>query len=172
MADEEKEEEVAEEPKKKSPIILVVVLVLVGLVLAGGISFFVTTKLMAGSAADGGGGGEVRHSDPGVFVKLGDPKEGILVNVGGARAGKYLKTSIILEMNPGKEANVTEEGKLQTVAETKILDVTLQLLRSAKMEEFDATKQDDLKKKLKDELNAALGSGSVYDVYITSFLLQ
>ena len=171
MADEEKEEEVAEEPKKKSPIILVVVLVLVGLVLAGGISFFVTTKLMAGSAGDGGGG-EVRHSDPGVFVKLGDPKEGILVNVGGARAGKYLKTSIILEMNPGKEANVTEEGKLQTVAETKILDVTLQLLRSAKMEEFDATKQDDLKKKLKDELNAALGSGSVYDVYITSFLLQ
>ncbi|MBQ9615928.1 MAG: flagellar basal body-associated FliL family protein [Selenomonadaceae bacterium] len=171
MADEEKEEEVAEEPKKKSPIILVVVLVLVGLVLAGGISFFVTTKLMAGSAGDGGGG-EVRHSDPGVFVKLGDPKEGILVNVGGARAGKYLKTSIILEMNPGKEANVTEEGKLQPVAETKILDVTLQLLRSAKMEEFDATKQDDLKKKLKDELNAALGSGSVYDVYITSFLLQ
>ena len=145
---------------------------MVGLVLAGGISFFVTTKLMAGSAADGGGGGEVRHSDPGVFVKLGDPKEGILVNVGGARAGKYLKTSIILEMNPGKEANVTEEGKLQTVAETKILDVTLQLLRSAKMEEFDATKQDELKKKLKDELNAALGSGSVYDVYITSFLLQ
>ena len=131
MADEEKEEEVAEEPKKKSPIILVVVLVLVGLVLAGGISFFVTTKLMAGSAGDGGGG-EVRHSDPGVFVKLGDPKEGILVNVGGARAGKYLKTSIILEMNPGKEANVTEEGKLQPVAETKILDVTLQLLRSAK----------------------------------------
>ncbi len=171
MADEEKEEEVAEEPKKKSPIILVVVLVLVGLVLAGGISFFVTTKLMAGSAGDGGGG-EVRHSDPGVFVKLGDPKEGILVNVGGARAGKYLKTSIILEMNPGKEANLTEEGKLQPVAETKILDVTLQLLRSAKMEEFDATKQDDLKKKLKDELNAALGSGSVYDVYITSFLLQ
>lgn len=171
MADEEKEEEVAEEPKKKSPIILVVVLVLVGLVLAGGISFFVTTKLMAGSAGDGGGG-EVRHSDPGIFVKLGDPKEGILVNVGGARAGKYLKTSIILEMNPGKEANVTEEGKLQPVAETKILDVTLQLLRSAKMEEFDATKQDDLKKKLKDELNAALGSGSVYDVYITSFLLQ
>lgn len=171
MADEEKEEEVAEEPKKKSPIILVVVLVLVGLVLAGGISFFVTTKLMAGSAGDGGGG-EVRHSDPGVFVKLGDPKEGILVNVGGARAGKYLKTSIILEMNPGKEANLTEEGKLKPVAETKILDVTLQLLRSAKMEEFDATKQDDLKKKLKDELNAALGSGSVYDVYITSFLLQ
>ena len=172
MADEEKEEEVAEEPKKKSPIILVIVLVLVGLVLAGGISFFVTTKLMAGSAGDGGGGGEVRHSDPGVFVKLGDPKEGILVNVGGARAGKYLKTSIILEMNPGKEANLTEEGKLKPVAETKILDVTLQLLRSAKMEEFDATKQDDLKKKLKDELNAALGSGSVYDVYITSFLLQ
>ena len=29
-----------------------------------------------------------------------------------------------------------------------------------------------LKKKLKDELNAELGSGSVYEIYITSFLLQ
>ena len=171
MADEEKDTEAAEEPKKKSPIILVVVLVLVGLILAGGISFFVTTKMMADTAMDGGGG-ESRHHDPGVFVKLGDPKEGILVNVGGSRAGKFLKTGIVLEMNPGKQDNVTEEGKLQTMAETKILDVVMQILRASKIEEFDADKQDELKKKIKDELNAELGSGSVYDVYITSFLLQ
>ena len=48
----------------------------------------------------------------------------------------------------------------------------MQLLRSAKLDEFDAAKQDELKKKLKDELNERLGQGSVYDVYITSFLLQ
>ena len=171
MADEEKDTEVGEEPKKKSPIILVVILVVVGLVLAGGISFFVTTKMMADTAMDGGGG-ESRHHDPGVFVKLGDPKEGILVNVGGSRAGKFLKTGIVLEMNPGKQDNVTEDGKLQTMAETKILDIVMQILRASKIEEFDADKQDELKKKIKDELNAELGSGSVYDVYITSFLLQ
>lgn len=168
MADEQKEAEAApEEKKKKSPIILVVVLVLVGLVLAGGISFFITTKMMADTASDS----VSEHHDPGTFIKLGDAKEGIMVNVGGQKAGKFLKAGIVLEMNPGKKDNI-EDGKLQPMAETKILDTTMQLLRSAKLDEFDANKQDDLKKKIKDELNTKLGAGSVYDVYITSFLLQ
>lgn len=167
MADEQKDTEAAAEPKKKSPIILVIVLVLVGLVLAGGISFFITTKVMKDTATDS----VSEHHDPGVFIKLGDAKEGITVNVGGQKAGKFLKAGIVLEMNPGKKDNLAD-GKLQPMAETKILDTTMQILRSAKLEEFDATKQDALKKKLKDELNAKLGAGSVYDVYITSFLLQ
>ncbi|MBR4696539.1 MAG: flagellar basal body-associated FliL family protein [Selenomonadaceae bacterium] len=169
MAEEEKEgTEAPPEPKKKSPIILIAVLVIVGLALAAGISFFVTTKLMADTATEGGA---TKFHDPGVFVKLGDPKDGILVNVGGQKAGKFLKTSIILEMNPGKK-EIIEEGKILPVAETKIMDIVLQVLRSAKMDEFDATKQDDLKKKLKEEINGVLGEGSVYDIYITSFLLQ
>ncbi|MCI7260611.1 MAG: flagellar basal body-associated FliL family protein [Selenomonas sp.] len=169
MADEQKNTETApEEKKKKSPVILIVVLVLVGLVLAGGISFFITTKMMANNASDS----VSDHHDPGTFIKLGDAKEGIMVNVGGQKSGKFLKAGIVLEMNPGKKDNLTEEGKLQPMAETKILDTTMQILRSAKLDEFDATKQDDLKKKLKDELNSKLGAGSVYDVYITSFLLQ
>ena len=184
MADEEKEQpegEAAEEqpPKKKLPTtaILIVVLVIVGLALAGGISFFVATKLIGdvannpGGNGGGGGGGEFRHGDPGVFVKLGDAKEGILVNVGGAKAGKFLKTSIILEMNPEKK-EIIEEGKMLPHAETIILDTTMQILRSSALEEFDADKQDDLKKKIKEQLNQKLGMGSVYDVYITSFLLQ
>lgn len=169
MADEQKETEAApEEKKKKSPIILVVVLVLVGLVLAGGISFFITTKMMADTATDS----VSDHHDPGTFIKLGDAKEGIMVNVGGQKAGKFLKAGIVLEMNPGKKDNLADDGKLKPMAETKILDTTMQMLRSAKMDDFDANKQDDLKKKLKDELNAKLGAGAVYDVYITSFLLQ
>ena len=169
MADEQKNTETApEEKKKKFPVILIVVLVLVGLVLAGGISFFITTKMMANNASDS----VSEHHDPGTFIKLGDAKEGIMVNVGGQKSGKFLKAGIVLEMNPGKKDNLTEEGKLQPMAETKILDTTMQILRSAKLDEFDATKQDDLKKKLKDELNSKLGAGSVYDVYITSFLLQ
>lgn len=169
MADEQKNTETApEEKKKKSPVILIVVLVLVGLVLAGGISFFITTKMMANNASDS----VSEHHDPGTFIKLGDAKEGIMVNVGGQKSGKFLKAGIVLEMNPGKKDNLTEEGKLQPMAETKILDTMMQILRSAKLDEFDATKQDDLKKKLKDELNSKLGAGSVYDVYITSFLLQ
>lgn len=168
MADEQKETEAApEEKKKKSPIVLVIILVLVGLVLAAGISFVITTKMMKDTATES----VSEHHDPGVFIKLGDAKEGIMVNVGGQKAGKFLKAGIVLEMNPGKKDNLLE-GKLQPMAETKILDTTMQILRSAKLDEFDATKQDELKKKIKDELNTKLGAGSVYDVYITSFLLQ
>ena len=154
--------------KKKSPIIMIAVLVLVGLVLAGGISYFVTTKIMTSAS---NGSGESQHHDPGVFVKLGDAKDGIIVNVGGIKAGRFLKVGIVMEMNPGKKDNVTD-GKLNQVAETKILDTTLQILRSVKIDDFDASKQDELKKQIKDEVNKVLGEGSVYDVYITSFVLQ
>ena len=169
MAEEEKEE-VAPEPKKKSPIVLVAVLVVVGLLLATGIAFFVSKMAVESATAESADSG--RHSDPGLFIKLGDAKEGVLVNVGGPRSNKYLKAGIVLEMNPGKKDNITEAGTLKTEAETKILDTTMQFLRSTKVEDFDATKQDELKKQLKDLLNSELGAGSVYDVYITSFLLQ
>ena len=171
---EEKEEQAAEQPKQKSPmlmmIVVVVVAVLVAVAAAGGISYYIFSQAESPSRAeDGGGGGS--HRDPGVFYKLGDPKEGILVKVGGGRSGKFLKAGIVLELNPGKSENVTD-GKVGSVAETKILDTTMQFLRAAPLEEFDATKQDALKKQLKDALNERLGQGSVYDVYITSFLLQ
>ena len=76
-----------------------------------------------------------------------------------------------MELNPGK-SDVVKDGKVNPVAETKVLDTTMQFLRAAPLEEFDASKQDALKKQLKDALNERLGQGSVYDVYITSFLLQ
>ena len=171
---EEKEEQTTEQPKQKSPmlmmIVVVVVAVLVAVAAAGGISYYIFSQAESPSRAeDGGGGGS--HRDPGVFYKLGDPKEGILVNVGGGRSGKFLKAGIVLELNPGKSENVTD-GKVGSVAETKILDTTMQFLRAAPLEDFDASKQDALKKQLKDALNERLGQGSVYDVYITSFLLQ
>ena len=180
MPDEEKDVEVAAaeaQPaaqSKRKQIVLIIVLVIVGLALAAGISLFVVTKVM-GDIPGGGHeeGGEPRYHDAGVFIKLGDPKEGILVNVGGPRSGKYLKASIIVEFNPGKKSVVNEEThSLQPDAEVKANDVATQFLRSTALEDFDADKQDEFKKQLKDALNAALGGGSVYDIYITSFLLQ
>ena len=52
------------------------------------------------------------------------------------------------------------------------MDTTLQILRTIKLEELDANKQDELKARLKQDINKAIGEGSVYDVYITSFMLQ
>ena len=181
MPDEEKEVETVAPPpppaqSKKKTYIIIAVLVVLGLALAAGISLFVVTKVMGD--IPGGGSGEEddsgsRYHDAGVFVKLGDPKEGILVNVGGPRSGKYLKASIIVEFNPGKKAVLNEEtNSLQPDAEVKVNDVATQFLRATSLEDFDADKQDEFKKQLKDALNSALGGGSVYDVYITSFLLQ
>ena len=168
MADEENTNAAApEEKKKRSPIIMIAARVLVGLVLAGGISYFVTTKLMTNTSTSG----ESKHHDPGVFIKLGDAKEGIIVNVGGIKASRFLKVGIVMEMNPGKKDNITD-NKLNPLAETKILDTTLQILRTVKIDELDAAKQDELKQKIKVDVNKALGEGSVYDVYITSFVLQ
>lgn len=182
MADKEKEkdvdaaaegEEAAAEPKKKSPIILIAVLAVVGILIAVGISLFVTTQIMAGVGHNGDGGEDERDHEPGVFIQLGDPKEGILVNVGGPRAGKFLKAGIVLELNPNKKSVINEEtNDLQPEARIKIMDMTMQFLRATKIEDFDAEKQAELKKQLKDALNAEFGSSAVYDIYITSFLLQ
>ena len=179
MPDEEKDVEVVADSQpatqsKRKQIVLIIVLVIIGLALAAGISLFVVTKVM-GDIPGGGHeeSGEPRYHDSGVFVKLGDPKEGILVNVGGPRSGKYLKASIIVEFNPAKKSVINDEtNSLQPDAEVKVNDVATQFLRSTALEDFDADKQDEFKKQLKDALNAALGGGSVYDVYITSFLLQ
>ena len=184
MADKDKEKDAAAEaapeegaeaaePKKKSPIILIAVLAVVGLALAAGISVFITTKIMADAAAGDDEDEEGNH-EPGIFLQLGDPKEGILVNVGGPRGGKFLKTTIVLEMNPKKKAVINEETKaFNADAEIKIMDVTTQFLRATKIEDFDAEKQDELKKQLKDAINSEFGgSSAVFDVYIKSFLLQ
>lgn len=170
MAEEEKTEEQEPAAKgKKFPILIVVVLILVGLILAGGISYFITTQVM--STGGNSASADVKKHDPGVFIKLGDAKEGMIVNVGGIKASRFLKVGIVLELNPEKE-EIIAEGKLVPMAETKIMDTTLQILRTVKIEELDANRQDDLKAKMKSELNKALGDGSVYDVYVTSFMLQ
>ena len=185
MADKDKEKDAAaeapeeeaeggEQPKKKSPIILIAVLAVVGLALAAGISVFVTTQIMANATHGDGDEDEDGKHEPGIFLQLGDPKEGILVNVGGPRGGKFLKTTIVLEMNPNKKSVINEDTKaFNPDAEIKIMDTTLQFLRATKIEDFDAEKQDELKKQLKDAINAEFGgSSAVFDIYIKSFLLQ
>ena len=77
----------------------------------------------------------------------------------------------MLEMNPSKKS-IIADGKLNPIAETKILDTVLQILRSEPLDGFDAMKQEALKERIKTEVNHELSEGSVYNVYITSFILQ
>ena len=104
------------------------------------------------------------------FIKLGDAKEGLLVNVG--KTGKYLKAGIVLEVNTSNKNLFTEDGKFLPIGETAALDTTIKILRNVKLERLDESGQEELKNKIKNELNKKLGENTVYDVYITSFLVQ
>ena len=161
MADEEVEEK---KPKGKKPIFIYIIvgLVLV-LILAGGTAYYVVTNYM--------GGPKAAQREPGFLMKLGDPKEGFIVNIGPTNSGRYLKIGVILELKPDKKWQ-EKAGKTLSPEEIKIQDAVLHVLRSQRIEEYDPNKQDRLKESIKQEVNKALGTDVVYEVYITNLLLQ
>ncbi len=153
--------------QKKFPMMLMVGMIVFGLLLAGGISYFIATKIVADKAVDK----KSSQREPGVFVKLGDAKDGLLINIGGASSGRYLKIGLIVELKPDKKATVAT-GKMPSPEEIKLADTAVYVLRSLKIEDFDPLKQEQLKELLKNEINKSFGDDRVYDVYITNFVLQ
>lgn len=155
------------EGEKKFSMAVIIGMIVVGLLLAGGISYFIATKIVTDKAGDKSSS----KREPGVFMKLGDVKDGLIINIGGLNSGRYLKIGMILELKPDKKA-VPSTGKLPSPDEIKILDTTVSLLRSQKIEDFDPQKQEQLKELIKNEVNKAFGEEKVYEVYITNFVLQ
>jgi len=153
--------------EKKKPMMMIAGMIVVGLLIAGGISYFIATKVVSDKASDTKA---VQH-EPGTFMKLGDLKDGLIINIGGLNSGRYLKIGMILELKPDKK-NVVATGKLPSPDEIKILDTAVSVLRSQKIEDFDPLKQDQLKELIKNEINKAFGEDKVYEVYITNFVLQ
>jgi flagellar FliL protein len=155
--------------EKKYSLLLIVSLVVSGLILAGGISYFIATRIVTDKAAT------QSTREPGTYIKLGDPKDGLIINVGGVNSGRFLKIGLVLEVksdkNPDKNT-ASKEGKLPSSDEIRILDTVVHILRSQKIENFDPAKQDTLKTLIKDEVNESLGYEKVYAVYITNFVLQ
>jgi len=154
---------------KKYSLFVVVGFVVFGLLLAGGISYFIASKIVSDRFT---GNRAAAQREPGVFIKLGDPKEGLIVNVGGLNSGRYLKIGIVLELRADKKTLSKEAGKMSSPEEIKILDTVVQLLRSQKIEDLEPSKQEALKELIKTEVNKALGSDEVLEVYITNFILQ
>ncbi|EIW18205.1 MULTISPECIES: flagellar basal body-associated FliL family protein [Pelosinus] len=155
--------------QKKFPMMLMVGMIVFGLLLAGGISYFIATKIVADKAVDK----KSSQREPGVFVKLGDAKDGLLINIGGASSGRYLKIGLIVELRPDKKATTAAAtGKMPSPEEIKLADTAVYVLRSLKIEDFDPLKQEQLKELLKNEINKSFGDDRVYDVYITNFVLQ
>lgn len=156
----------AEEGKKRFSMVLIILLVIAGLALAGGISYYIATRIVNDQ-----GGSKAVQRGPSALIKLGDPKEGLIVNIGGVSSGRYLKISIILEVKHDKKQQEAA-GKTQSPEEVKMLDTVIHTLRSQKTDEFEPAKQDKLKELLKQEVNKALGEERVYDVYITNLVVQ
>lgn len=156
-----------EEKPKKMSMMVIIILIVVGLILAGGISYLIATRVVSDQTV------EKKNSqhEPGQFIKLGDAKDGLILNIGGVNSGRYLKIGVIVELKPSKNA-VNKEGKTLSPEEIKILDTAVYVLRSQKIEDFDPTKQEQLKEMLKNEINTTLGEDRVYDIYITNFVLQ
>ena len=167
MAEEEKvaEEKKPKIPKPKMSIVIGVVLAILGIVLAGGISFFVAAKI----AGDRQPVTVIVKREPGQLVKIGDPKDGVVVNIGGI-TGRYLKILMTLEVEPTKD----ETGKLLITPqdEMKINDSIIRFLRSQKIDAFVAERQDELKAAIKKDLNEALAADRVLAVYITNAVIQ
>lgn len=153
------------ETEKKFSVAVIVALVVIGLSLAGGISYFIATRIVNDQGEKQSGRG------PSTLLKLGDPKEGLIVNIGGVNSGRYLKVSIILDVRTDKKQQETA-GKTYSAEEVKMLDTALHTLRSLKPDEFDPAKQEQLKNLLKQDINKSLGEERVYDVYITNLVVQ
>ena len=151
-------------PVKKPIFIYVAVGLVLVLALAGGTAYYVVTNYMGVSKA-----AAVR--EPGYLMKLGDPKEGFIVNLGTATSGRYLKIGVILELKPDKKGQ-TQAGKTMSPEEIRIQDAVLHVLRSQRVEDYDPQKQDRLKDLIRQEVNKVMGRDAVYEVYITNILLQ
>lgn len=154
------------EGERKYPMFMIVGLIVIGLLLAGGISYYIATNIVADKATD-----KKVTREPGAFIKLGDAKDGLILNIGGVNSGRYLKIGIIIEVKPEKKA-AAKDGKMPSPDEIKMLDSVVYILRSQKIEDFDPAKQDALKDLIKNEINKSLGEEKVFEVYITNFVLQ
>lgn len=163
------ENDTAEQPAKsnKKSIVIIIVAIVVGVLIALAISYFAAMHFLANSPKQSESAVRRVNDAPGTFVKIGDPKEGIIVNIGGLNSGRYLKINMTVEIEPAKEKSKTADPQ-----EIRIQDTVVQFLRARKIEEFDPTKQDQLKAEVKKAVESVIGLNKVYDVYITNFVLQ
>ncbi|MBP2650221.1 MAG: flagellar basal body-associated protein FliL [Firmicutes bacterium] len=151
------------EEKKGFPIMMVAAILVICCALAGGISYFVVTKFTTTE--------KVVAREPGTMVKIGDAKDGLILNIGGLSSGRFLKIGVTLEIKTDTKAQESA-GKTQSPDEIKIQDAVVCVLRSQKLEDFEPAKQEHIKELIKNEVNKALGKDVVMDVYITNFVLQ
>ena len=163
------ERKVAPAPAKKSrrPLLLLVLMLLAA---AGGAWTVVyqharldqvVARVVPGGRPDAPG----RPEPPqyGQFTEI----RGMVVNPAGSEGRRYLTVNLGLEVN---RASVVEELAQKDVV---IRDALLKVLGDRTVEELaDVTLRSELKKELRDTVNAVLREGHISRMYFTQYVLQ
>ncbi len=174
MAENENEGKGAEAPadeakaKKKSPMMLIVIIIVVGLIIGGGGA--VTIMLLKGGEdteeaeeAKKETKKEIKPTMLGPVI----PLESFIVNLTGAGGRNYLKVNISIELS---------DVKLQEEITNKLPKIRDTILLVLSTKTFDDIKTSQGKLVMKDELlmrlNSYLTSGTIENLYFTSFVVQ
>ena len=163
---EKKKKEVKEGSKGNFLKIIIAVLlaaVLVGGGVAGG--YVIAFKMKSVNTAN----------TPAKTDKVLNPKtfslDEFLVNLKSERSSGYLKTNIYI----GYDGELKEHAELPAELEEKkaiLRDAVNSILRSKKPEDFDGTKDEQLKKEIKDKINTVLFKGKIEDIYFNEIIVQ
>ena len=183
------------EPKKSNLALIIVAVVLVLVLIIGGVvAFFMLSshdehadanatttehaaeghdkeaKAEEGHGEEGGHeGGDKEHKKGADSVEVGPmfPLTVFIVNLMSDTGGKYLKTTVSLELSDPKLTHEVESKK------DRIRDYILGILSSKTVEEISTAKgKDDLKSEITEKINGNLKDGEVRNVYFTDFVIQ
>jgi flagellar basal body-associated protein FliL len=169
MADKQKKV-VKEGPKdgaKGNLLKVIIIVLLVAMLVGGGIfaGYFVAAKMTPTTIT------KVVKTDKVLNPKSFSLGEDFLVNIKSEKSSGFLKTKIYI----GYDGELKEHEDLPAELEEKkpmLRDSVNSILRSKKPEDFDGTKDEQLKKEIKDKINTLLTKGKVEDVYFYEIIVQ
>ena len=164
---EKKKKEVKEGSKGNFLKILIAVL-LAALLVGGGVAggYLIAFKMKSANTAN----------TPAKTDKVLNPKsfslgEDFLVNLKSDKSSGFLKTNIYI----GYDGELKEHAELPAELEEKkaiLRDAVNSVLRTKKPEDFDGTKDEQLKKEIKDKINTLLTKGKIEGVYFNDIIVQ
>lgn len=166
MADKQKKAVKDKEELKGNLFKILIIILLVAVLLGGGVfgGYFVATKMKPTTTT-------VIKIDKVLNPKSFSLGEDFLVNLKSDKSSGFLKTKIYI----GYDGESKDHKELPAELEEKkpmMRDAVNAILRSKKTEDFDGTKDAQLKKEIKDKINTLLTKGKIEDVYFYEIIVQ
>lgn len=166
MADKQKKAVKDKEGSKGNLVKILIVVLLVAVLLGGGVfaGYFVATKMKPTTTT-------IVKTDKVLNPKSFSLGADFLVNLKSDKSSGFLKTNIYI----GYDGELKEHEELPAELDEKkamLRDAVNSVLRTKKPEDFDGTKDEQLKKEIKDKINALLTKGKIEGVYFNDIIVQ